>query len=113
MVISIVPTCFLADTSTGIGPEISQSIKDIYTAAQVCLPYRATEKHLPDLPQVPIQWEEVDVTPILKGGKTVIPDAAIHSVKKNTVALKGVCYYMREVTLNDLHLSLRRPSCYS
>lgn len=39
--------------------------------------------------QVPIEWEEVDVTPILKGGKTVIPDAAIASVKKNTVALKG------------------------
>ncbi|PPQ94047.1 hypothetical protein CVT25_009895 [Psilocybe cyanescens] len=55
----------------GIGPEISESIKDIYTAAQV-----------------PIQWEEVSVTPILKGGKTVIPDSAIHSVKKNTVALK-------------------------
>ncbi len=39
--------------------------------------------------QVPIQWEPVDVTPIQKGGKTVIPDAAINSVKKNTVALKG------------------------
>ncbi|KAF9055391.1 hypothetical protein BDZ89DRAFT_938496 [Hymenopellis radicata] len=56
----------------GIGPEISQSVKDIYTAAAV-----------------PIQWEEVDVTPVLKGGKTVIPDVAIQSVKKNTVALKG------------------------
>ena len=39
--------------------------------------------------QVPIQWEEVDVTPILKNGKTAIPDAAIQSVRKNTVALKG------------------------
>jgi isocitrate dehydrogenase (NAD+) len=39
--------------------------------------------------QVPIQWEEVSVTPILKAGKTVIPDVAINSVKKNTVALKG------------------------
>lgn len=29
------------------------------------------------------------MTPILKGGKTVIPDSAIQSVKKNTVALKG------------------------
>jgi len=56
----------------GIGPEISESIKDIYTAAKV-----------------PIQWEEVDVTPVLKGGKTVIPDAAVNSIKKNTVALKG------------------------
>jgi len=38
---------------------------------------------------VPIQWEEVSVTPVLKGGKTVIPDQAIQSVRKNTVALKG------------------------
>ena len=39
--------------------------------------------------QVPIEWEEVSVAPVLKGGKTVIPDTAINSVKKNTVALKG------------------------
>jgi isocitrate dehydrogenase (NAD+) len=38
---------------------------------------------------VPVQWEEVSVTPVLKGGKTVIPESAIQSVKKNTVALKG------------------------
>ncbi|RDB22684.1 Isocitrate dehydrogenase [NAD] subunit 2, mitochondrial [Hypsizygus marmoreus] len=56
----------------GIGPEISQSIKDIYIAAGV-----------------PIQWEEVSVTPVLKAGKTVIPENAIQSVKRNTVALKG------------------------
>jgi isocitrate dehydrogenase (NAD+) len=29
------------------------------------------------------------VSPVLKGGKTVIPDSAIQSIKKNTVALKG------------------------
>ena len=29
------------------------------------------------------------MTPVLKGGKTVIPDVAIQSVRKNTVALKG------------------------
>ncbi|KAG0709701.1 hypothetical protein DFH29DRAFT_885420 [Suillus ampliporus] len=56
----------------GIGPEISESIKDIYAAANV-----------------PIEWEEVSVTPVVKGGKTVIPDAAVNSIKKNTVALKG------------------------
>lgn len=39
--------------------------------------------------QVPILWEEVSVDPVLKDGKTVIPDEAIASVKKNTVALKG------------------------
>ena len=39
--------------------------------------------------QAPIDWESVDVTPQLKDGKTVIPDKAIDSVKKNYVALKG------------------------
>ncbi|KAJ7276458.1 hypothetical protein B0H12DRAFT_1085526 [Mycena haematopus] len=75
----------------GIGPEISQSIKDIYTAAAV-----------------PIQWEEVSVTPILKAGKTVIPDAAIHSVKKNTVALKGPLATPIGKGHVSLNLTLRR-----
>lgn len=39
--------------------------------------------------QAPIEWESVDVTPILKDGRTAIPDKAIISVKKNLVALKG------------------------
>lgn len=39
--------------------------------------------------QTPIEWESVDVTPIMKDGKTAIPDRAITSVKKNLVALKG------------------------
>lgn len=45
--------------------------------------------------QAPVKWEPVDVTPILKDGKTAIPDDAIKSVKKNYVALKGplaVCF---------------------
>ncbi|KAK2846415.1 hypothetical protein FQN49_005747 [Arthroderma sp. PD_2] len=56
----------------GIGPEISDSVKQIFSAANV-----------------PIKWEPVDVTPILKNGKTAIPDDAIASVKRNFVALKG------------------------
>jgi isocitrate/isopropylmalate dehydrogenase len=56
----------------GIGPEISQSVKDIFTAAKA-----------------PIKWEPVDVTPILKNGKTAIPDEAIASIEKTFVALKG------------------------
>ena len=39
--------------------------------------------------QAPIEWDPVDVTPQLKNGKTVIPDKAIDSVRKNFVALKG------------------------
>ena len=50
----------------GIGPEISQSVKEIYSAAKV-----------------PIKWESVDVTPRLKDGRTVIPDEAINGVKRN------------------------------
>jgi hypothetical protein len=57
----------------GIGPEISQSVKDIFDAANV-----------------PIKWEPVDVTPRLnEDGKTVIPDETIESISRNYVALKG------------------------
>jgi len=57
----------------GIGPEISAAVKQIFAAAQV-----------------PIQWEEVDVTPV-KGpdGKFGIPPAAIESVNRNGIGLKG------------------------
>ncbi|KAG5649013.1 NAD-dependent isocitrate dehydrogenase [Asterophora parasitica] len=75
----------------GIGPEISQSIKDIYVAAEV-----------------PIQWEEVSVTPVLKAGKTVIPDNAIQSVKRNTVALKGPLATPIGKGHVSLNLTLRR-----
>ena len=56
----------------GIGPEISKSVKRIFEANNV-----------------PIVWEDVDVTPFLKNGVTTIPDSALHSVNKNKVALKG------------------------
>ncbi|KIJ70511.1 hypothetical protein HYDPIDRAFT_122422 [Hydnomerulius pinastri MD-312] len=75
----------------GIGPEISESVKAIYSAAEV-----------------PIEWEEVSVTPVLKGGKTVIPDAAINSVKKNTVALKGPLATPIGKGHVSLNLTLRR-----
>ena len=80
----------------GIGPEISESVKDIYSAANVrtCFNMQGWGSSVYIL-QVPIEWEEVSVAPILKGGKTVIPDAAINSVKKNTVALKGACRLCR------------------
>ena len=42
-----------------------------------------------DIIKVPIEWEPVSITPIVSKGKTVIPDEALHSVKKNSVALKG------------------------
>jgi len=58
--------------------------------------------------QVPVQWEEVSVTPILKGGKTVIPEASIQSVKKNTVALKGPLATPIGKGHVSLNLTLRR-----
>ncbi|KAH8914619.1 Isocitrate/Isopropylmalate dehydrogenase-like protein [Atractiella rhizophila] len=56
----------------GIGPEISESVQAIYEKAKV-----------------PVEWEEVNVAPVIKDGKQTIPDAAIENIRKNTVALKG------------------------
>lgn len=75
----------------GIGPEISQSVKDIFAAAKT-----------------PIQWDSVDVTPQLKDGKTVIPDKAIESVKTNYVALKGPLATPIGKGHVSLNLTLRR-----
>ncbi|KAK4954021.1 NAD-dependent isocitrate dehydrogenase, partial [Elasticomyces elasticus] len=75
----------------GIGPEISQSVKDIFKAAGA-----------------PIKWEPVDVTPQLKDGKTVIPDEAIQSVKRNYVALKGPLATPIGKGHVSLNLTLRR-----
>ncbi|KAI9727333.1 MAG: NAD-dependent isocitrate dehydrogenase [Chrysothrix sp. TS-e1954] len=75
----------------GIGPEISQSVKDIFQAAGA-----------------PVKWEPVDVTPTLKDGRTVIPDAAIESVTKNFVALKGPLATPVGKGHVSLNLTLRR-----
>ncbi|KAK7204125.1 isocitrate dehydrogenase subunit 2 [Myxozyma melibiosi] len=75
----------------GIGTEISAAVKDIYAAAKV-----------------PIIWEPVDVTPILKDGRTAIPDAAIESVKRNFVALKGPLATPIGKGHVSLNLTLRR-----
>ena len=53
---------------------------------------------------MPIEWEEVSVTPVLKGGKTVIPDNAIQSVKRNTIALKGLhCFPLKFTLFYNIH----------
>lgn len=56
----------------GIGPEISQSVKDIFQEAKV-----------------PVEWETCDVTPLLVNGLTTIPEPAVSSINKNLIALKG------------------------
>ncbi|KAJ5127019.1 Isocitrate dehydrogenase subunit 2 [Penicillium atrosanguineum] len=75
----------------GIGPEIAQSVKDIFEAAKA-----------------PIKWEPVDVGPILKDGKTAIPDDAIKSIEKNYVALKGPLATPVGKGHVSLNLTLRR-----
>ncbi|KAI8343949.1 isocitrate dehydrogenase, NAD-dependent [Chlamydoabsidia padenii] len=75
----------------GIGPEISRSVKEIFAAAKT-----------------PIEWEEVDVTPVIKDGKTAIPEEAIASVRKSTVALKGPLATPIGKGHVSLNLTLRR-----
>lgn len=36
-----------------------------------------------------MKWEPVDVTPILRDGKTTIAQETIESIERNKVALKG------------------------
>lgn len=75
----------------GIGPEISQAVKDIYAAANV-----------------PIEWEPVDVTPLLIDGKTTLPQDAVDSVNRNLVALKGPLATPVGKGHTSMNLTLRR-----
>ena len=57
----------------GIGPEISAAVQKIFQVAKV-----------------PIEWESVEVTPVRNpDGRFGIPQAAIDSVNRNKVGLKG------------------------
>uniref|UniRef100_A0A060SXH8 Isocitrate dehydrogenase [NAD] subunit 2, mitochondrial n=1 Tax=Blastobotrys adeninivorans TaxID=409370 RepID=A0A060SXH8_BLAAD len=75
----------------GIGPEISQAVKDIYKAAKV-----------------PIDWEPVDVTPMLVDGKTTIPKDTVEKINKNKVALKGPLATPVGKGHQSLNLTLRK-----
>ncbi|SGY69131.1 BQ5605_C004g02965 [Microbotryum silenes-dioicae] len=75
----------------GIGPEISESIKQIFDKANV-----------------PIAWEEVSVAPVIVDGVSTIPANAIASIKKNTVALKGPLATPIGKGHVSLNLTLRR-----
>lgn len=59
--------------------------------------------------QVPIEWESVDVTPV-KGpdGKFGIPQAAIDSVNKNKIGLKGPLMTPIGKGHRSLNLALRK-----
>ncbi|TQS38150.1 hypothetical protein Golomagni_01350 [Golovinomyces magnicellulatus] len=75
----------------GIGPEISQSVKDIFSAAKA-----------------PVRWEPVDVTPHLINGKTTISSETIESIKRNKIALKGPLATPIGKGHVSLNLTLRR-----
>lgn len=75
----------------GIGPEISESVKAIYSAAKV-----------------PITWEERDVTPVIVNGRSTIPQEAIDSIHQTTVALKGPLATPIGKGHVSLNLTLRR-----
>ncbi|KDN46822.1 hypothetical protein K437DRAFT_246356 [Tilletiaria anomala UBC 951] len=76
----------------GIGPEVSEAVKEIYRKADV-----------------PIKWEEVSVTPFINAqGKSTIPEDAVASIKKNTVALKGPLATPIGKGHVSLNLTLRR-----
>ncbi|CAG9864948.1 unnamed protein product [Phyllotreta striolata] len=76
----------------GIGPEISAAVQKIFAAANV-----------------PIEWESVDVTPV-KGpdGKFGIPQAAIDSVNRNKIGLKGPLMTPVGKGYRSLNLALRK-----
>ncbi|KAI5722106.1 hypothetical protein M8J76_003808 [Diaphorina citri] len=76
----------------GIGPEISAAVVKIFEAANV-----------------PLEWETVDVTPVRgPDGKFGIPQAAIDSVNKNKVGLKGPLMTPVGKGHRSLNLALRK-----
>ncbi|KAI9088350.1 hypothetical protein DFS34DRAFT_640627, partial [Phlyctochytrium arcticum] len=77
----------------GIGPEISKSVVSIFEAQGV-----------------PVVWESVDVYPILRDGKTTIPDDSLVSINKNKVALKGPLATPVGKGHVSMNLTLRRYS---
>lgn len=76
----------------GIGPEISAAVQKIFATAKV-----------------PIEWESVDVTPVKNpDGRFGIPQAAIDSVNRNKVGLKGPLMTPIGKGHRSLNLALRK-----
>ncbi|CAG2239086.1 IDH3 [Mytilus edulis] len=76
----------------GIGPEISQSVKDIFSASGV-----------------PVEWEDVDVTPV-KGpdGNFRLPQKIFDSMSRTKVGLKGPLATPIGKGHQSLNLALRK-----
>ncbi|XP_045467952.1 probable isocitrate dehydrogenase [NAD] subunit alpha, mitochondrial isoform X2 [Harmonia axyridis] len=76
----------------GIGPEISAAVQKIFGAAKV-----------------PIEWESVDVTPVRgPDGKFGIPQAALDSMNRNKIGLKGPLMTPIGKGHRSLNLALRK-----
>jgi len=76
----------------GIGPEISAAVQKIFQTAGV-----------------PIEWEAVDVTPVRNpDGRFGIPQAAIDSVNRNQIGLKGPLMTPVGKGHRSLNLALRK-----
>ncbi|XP_033224341.1 probable isocitrate dehydrogenase [NAD] subunit alpha, mitochondrial [Belonocnema kinseyi] len=76
----------------GIGPEISAAVQKIFEAAKV-----------------PIEWETVDVSPVRgPDGRFGIPQAAIDSINRNKVGLKGPLMTPIGKGHRSLNLALRK-----
>ncbi|KAL7019528.1 hypothetical protein ACKWTF_011142 [Chironomus riparius] len=76
----------------GIGPEISAAVQKIFQVAKV-----------------PIEWDSVDVTPVRNpDGRFGIPQAAIDSVNRNKVGLKGPLMTPIGKGHRSLNLALRK-----
>ena len=87
----------------GIGPEISKAVKDIFSAAKVRVAAAAAtrrpavahdgrtgERDARTTAQVPLIWEEIDVTPRRDStGRIVLPAELMESMARTRVGLKG------------------------
>lgn len=76
----------------GIGPELSQTVKDVMAGIQI-----------------PIEWEEVEAgEDALKKYGTPLPDAVLESVRKNKVALKGPITTPIGTGFRSINVALRK-----
>jgi isocitrate dehydrogenase (NAD+) len=75
----------------GIGVEIAQSVRKIFSVAGA-----------------PIDWEEVDVKPVLINGRSTIPEKAKVSIHKNKISLKGPLETPIGKGHKSLNLTLRK-----
>jgi isocitrate dehydrogenase (NAD+) len=76
----------------GIGPELSQTVKDVLAGIQI-----------------PIEWEEVDAgEDALKKHGTPLPEYVLESIRKNKVALKGPITTPIGTGFRSINVALRK-----